>query len=96
MMGEDVSEFAEVIAHNLEAPRHEALLQQKVVYDHIGEEGLPALRGDLRRLGETFLRRVNRLVSSYDRDRNPRAPGGARKRVALGVYYSQGDCEKTK
>lgn len=95
MMGEDVSEFAAVIAHNLESPRHEALLQQKVVYDNIGEDGVAALRAELRRLGEAFLRRVNRLISSYDRDRNPKAPGGARRRVAMGVYYSQdGDGEE--
>ncbi len=45
--------------------------------------------GELRKLGETFLRRVNKLIASYDRDRNPKAPGGAAKRVVMGVYYSQ-------
>lgn len=91
MMGEDVSEFAAVIAHNLESPSHEAFLQQKVVYDNIGEESLNALRAELRRLGEAFLRRVNKLISARDRDRNPKAAGGARKRVVMGVYYSQDD-----
>lgn len=96
MLGEDVSEFAAVIAHNLESPPHEAFLQQKVVYDNIGEDGVSELRSELRRIGEAFLRRVNKLVASYDRDRNPKAPGGARKRVALGVYYSQDDVGDVK
>ncbi|HUK35258.1 MAG TPA: DUF6502 family protein [Vicinamibacterales bacterium] len=96
MMGEDVSEFANVIAHNLENPPHDAFLQQKVVYDNIGELALTELRAELRRLGEAFLRRVNRLIATRDRDRNPKAPGGARKRVALGVYYSQDDGDDVK
>jgi hypothetical protein len=89
MLGEDVSELAEVIAHNLEAAPHDAYLQQKVVYDNVGEDGVAPLRAELRKLGETFLRRVNKLIASYDRDRNPKAPGGAAKRVVMGVYYSQ-------
>ena len=96
MMGEDIAEFATVIAHNLESSPHDAFLQQKVVYDNIGEEGLARLRAELRRLGEAFLRRVNRVVSVNDRDRNPKAPGGARKRVVMGVYYSQDDVGDVK
>lgn len=91
MMGEDVSELASVIAHNLEHPAHDAFLQQKVVYDNIGADALEELRAELRRLGEAFLRRVNKIISAKDRDRNPKAPGGERRRVALGVYYSQDD-----
>lgn len=96
MMGEDVSEFAAVIAHNLESAPHEAFLQQKVVYDNIGDDGLAQLRAELRRLGEAFLRRVNKLISASDRDRNPKAAGGARKRVVMGVYYSQDDVGDVK
>jgi hypothetical protein len=91
MMGEDVGEFAAVIAHNLESPPHDAFLQQKVVYDNVGEAGLVQLRAELRRLGEAFLRRVNKIIAANDRDRNPKAPGGERKRVVMGVYYSQDD-----
>jgi hypothetical protein len=96
MMGEDVGEFAAVIAHNLENPPHEAYLQQKVVYDNIGDDALAKLRAELRRMGETFLRRVNKVVAAEDRDRNPKAPGGQRKRVALGVYYAENDADDVK
>ena len=96
MMGEDISEFATVIAHNLESPPHDTFLQQKVVYDNIGEQGLAQLRAELRRLGEAFLRRVNKIVAASDRDRNPKAPGGDRKRVVMGVYYSQDDVGNVK
>jgi len=91
MMGEDVSEFADVVAHNLESAPHDAFLQQKVIYDNIGAEALAQLRAELRRVGEAFLRRVNKMISANDRDRNPKAPGGERKRVVMGVYYSQDD-----
>jgi hypothetical protein len=39
---------------------------------------------------------VNKLVATYDRDRNPKAPGGARKRVVMGAYYSQDDVDEVK
>ena len=91
MLGEDVAEFTSVVAHNLESPAHDAFLQQKVIYDNVGGDGLPDLRAELRRLGETFLRRVNKLIAAHDRDRNPQAPGGDRKRVVMGVYYFHDD-----
>lgn len=96
MFGEDVAEFANAIAHNLEAPPHEAFLQQKVIYDNIGSEGVPSLRAELRRLGETLLRRANRRIAAKDRDRNPTAPGGQRRRVVMGVYYLDDDSQNTK
>ena len=96
MLGEDVAEFASVIAHNLEAPVHEAFLQQKVIYDNIGDEALENLRRELRRLGEAFLRRINKVVAQRDRDRNPEAPGGERRRVVMGVYYFDDDSQDVK
>jgi len=96
MLGEDIAEFASTIAHNLEAQPHEAFLQQKVVYDNVGSEALEELRGELRRLGEAFLRRVNKIVAARDRDRNPAAPGGRRTRVVMGVYYFDANEEDAK
>jgi hypothetical protein len=91
MMGEDLAELGETIAHNLVRPPHEAFLQQKVVYDNVGSDALAEVRGELRRLGEAFLRRVNKLVAARDRDRNPKAPGGQKQRVVMGVYYLDDD-----
>ncbi len=96
MLGEDIAEFARAIAHNLEVPPHDAFLQQKVVYDNVGSEALGELRAELRRLGEAFLRRVNKIVAARDRDRNPHAPGGRRTRVVMGVYYFDAEEESAK
>jgi len=86
VLGSAPAELYATIAHNIEH-RDEAWLQRKVAYDNIGSEALAALRAEARAAGEDFVRRVNALLSSYDRDRNPEAPGGERSRVALGVYY---------
>jgi len=85
-LGTDPSELFQTIVHNIEhpdAPR----LQRKVVYDNIGGEAREALQEEARRLGEEFIRRGNALLASYDRDRNPDAPGGAPLRISLGTYY---------
>lgn len=86
LLGSDPAELFRTIVHNLESP--EAVwLQRKVAYDNIGADALPQLKEEARRLGEELMRRANALLASYDRDRNPDAPGGPRTRVVLGAYY---------
>jgi hypothetical protein len=87
MLGTDAAELIEAIAHNIEQPSEEAFLQRKVFYDNIGAAALPELRGTVRELGGDFASAVNRVLASYDRDRNPAAPGGARTRAVVAVYY---------
>ncbi|GIW39448.1 MAG: hypothetical protein KatS3mg076_0025 [Candidatus Binatia bacterium] len=89
MLGEDGAEFLSTINHNIFSPPDEAFFQQKIVYDNIGSRGVPTLRRELRRMADAFLARVDRLMASYDRDRNPEAPGGERYRVVLGAHYFQ-------
>jgi hypothetical protein len=86
LLGSDPGELFRSIVHNIEQP-DDAWLQRKVVYDNIGAEALARLKAESRRLGAEFIRRANALLASCDRDGNPRAPGGARTRVVLGVYY---------
>ena len=86
LLGSDPAELFSTIVHNIEhadAP----WLQRKVAYDNIGAEALPALQDETRQAGLDFVRRANALLASYDRDRHPDAPGGARSRVVVGVYY---------
>jgi hypothetical protein len=86
LLGSDPAELFRTIVHNIESP--EAVwLQRKVAYDNIGADALPQLKEEARRLGEELMRRANALLASYDRDRNPDAPGGTRTRVVLGTYY---------
>jgi len=90
LLGSDPAELFTTIVHNIESPERPRL-QRKVVYDNVGADALPALHAAARTLGEDFVRRANALLASYDRDRNPHAPGGNRTRVALSTYYFEED-----
>jgi len=90
LLGSDPGELFATIAHNIEQPEAPRL-QRKVVYDNVGHDALVELRTAARTIGEEFIRRANVLLASYDRDRNPRAPGGQRSRVVLGAYYFEED-----
>jgi len=91
ILGSDAAELIAAIAHNIERPAGEAFLQRKVYYDNIGSEAAPELRRRVRDAGGRFVREMNRLLAGYDRDRHPDAPGGARKRAVVGVYYLDED-----
>jgi len=93
ILGSDASELISAITHNIDSPREEAFLQRKVWYDNIGSEALPELRQKVRQAGTTFVHDVNSILASYDRDRNPDAPKGTRKRTVVGVYYLEEDFE---
>jgi hypothetical protein len=87
ILGEDPPELIETILRNLFAEGPELLLQRKVYYDNLGSDAAQRIRQEMRREGERFLRRVNRLLARHDRDRNPRAAGGARHYAGIGVYF---------
>ncbi|MBI1816375.1 MAG: hypothetical protein HYR72_15465 [Deltaproteobacteria bacterium] len=87
ILGADVAELIAAITHNIEHAPADAFLQRKVYYDNIGAAALPELRQHVRSAGGEFTQTINTLLATFDRDRNPTAPGGARRRVVVGVYY---------
>lgn len=94
ILGTDTAELIEAIVHNIEQPSADAFLQRKVFYDNVGAAALPEVRSKVRALGGDFAQAVNRLLSSYDRDRNPAAPGGDRSRTVVAVYYFDSQANK--
>jgi hypothetical protein len=86
VLGTDPAELYTTIAHNID-DRANPWLQRKIAYENIGSDALEALRAASRKESEAFVRRINRLLSSHDRDRRPDAPGGRRSRVSIGIYY---------
>lgn len=84
---EDPAELIETILRNVFSDGPEPLLQRKVYYDNLGRDAADRIRAQMRREGERFLRRVNRLLAKHDRDRNPRAAGGDRYYAGIGVYF---------
>src|SRR5262249_15577482 len=87
ILGEDAAELVETILRNIFSEGRERLLQRKVYYDNLGSDAANRVRIEMRREGERFLRRIDRILSGYDRDRNPQAPGGERLYASLGVYF---------
>ncbi len=87
MLAEDPAEFIETMLGNIFDEEAEALLQRKVFYDNLGAAGAERVRREMRREGERFLRRVDRLLAKHDRDRNPQAADGDRRYAGMGVYY---------
>jgi len=86
ILAEDPGELIDTILHNA-LGEGAPLLQRKVYYDNVGSDAAARVRAQVRREGERFLARLERLLARYDRDRNPRAPGGARHEAGVGVFY---------
>ena len=91
ILEEDPRELIETILRNIFAESGELLLQRKVYFDNLGSEAADQIRAEMRTEGERFLERINRLLARYDRDRNPRAPGGERHYAGVGVYYFEAE-----
>ena len=87
ILAEDPPELIDTILRNTFAAGEELLLQRKVYYDNLGSDAAKHIRAEMRREGERFLRRVNRLLARHDRDRNPKAAGGERYYAGMGVYF---------
>ncbi len=96
ILGEDPPELIETILHNIFSESPELLLQRKVYYDNLGSNAAKQIRAEMRREGERFLRRVNRLLAKHDRDRNPKAAGGDRYYAGIGVYFFELPAEPEK
>lgn len=86
LLGSDPGEVFATIFHNIESPR-EPWMHRKVVYDNVGSDALPELRGRTREVGAELVREANALLAARDRDRNADAPGGRRSRVVVATYY---------
>jgi hypothetical protein len=91
ILGTDAAELIRAIAHNIETKHDDVFLQRKVFYDNIGAEALTELRRIVREAGGRYVQQMNEVFARYDRDRNPTAPGGPRKRAVLGLYYLDED-----
>ena len=86
ILAEDPAEMIETMLQNVLAERATPLLQRKVAFDNLGGDAAERIRGELRREGERFLARMERVLARYDRDRNPKAPGGEPHYAGVGVY----------
>lgn len=91
MLGTDVADLIQTIDHNLQHTMPATLLQRKVMYDNIPPEMMLLIRARSTAEGQHFLEDVDRWLSQYDRDVNPRintdSNGTERVRAGIGIYY---------
>jgi len=96
MLADDPAELVQTMLHNIFTTEDRLWLQQKVSYDNVGEDATDRIRSELRRKAERFLTDTDHLLAQYDRDRNPSAPGGARRNAGIGVYYFESGDDRTR
>ena len=87
MLAEDPADLIETMLQNIFEEGAETRVQRRISYDNLGADGVKRVRRQIRTAAERFVARIDRLLARYDRDRNPKAPGGDRHVAGLGVYY---------
>jgi hypothetical protein len=92
ILAEDPPELVETILRNVFAdPGAPSLFQRKVFYDNLARSASEGIRKEVRREGEKFIRKVNRILARHDRDRNPKAEKGEPYYAAVGVYLFESE-----
>lgn len=87
ILGSDVGDLVQTIAHNLEAPPAERRFQRKVMYHAIPVSVLPAFRAQSTAHAQTLLERLDRWLASHDDDAPAQGPDVPRARVGVGIHY---------
>jgi hypothetical protein len=92
ILGIDTAYLIETIARNLSAGKSgaEAFFQRKVLYDHLPDEALPALRRLSSKSAQGLLEKLDSWLSGHDRDDNPKLEGSGRNTAGIGIYYFEG------
>jgi hypothetical protein len=88
ILGRDVADLLDTIAHNLKVEPNERRLQRKVYYDNIPAEHVEIVTRIVRTLAESAIDSAKLQMSHYDRDINPKIDGVGRHRLTFGLYFS--------
>jgi hypothetical protein len=86
ILGTDVSDLIATIDFNLQSDGP-TRFQQKVSYDNVPEEALPAWRAHAAGQSLALLESLDRRLSIADRDVNPGIEGTGRIRTGVGIFY---------
>jgi hypothetical protein len=87
ILGIDTAHLIGTISHNLQNDESEVFFQRKVLYDNLPDDVLPALRRLSKRPAQALLEKLDKWLSSHDRDVNPQVGGIGRNTAGLGIYY---------
>jgi hypothetical protein len=87
ILGVDTAFLIDTIEHNLNVEHQSPRFQRKVLYDNLPTEALPKFRRLSSQAAQGLLEKLDKWLSSHDRDVNPKAGGTGRNTAGVGIYY---------
>jgi hypothetical protein len=87
ILGVDTAFLIDTIEHNLNVEHQSPRFQRKVLYDNLPTDALPKFRQLSSQAAQELLEKLDKWLSSHDRDVNPKAGGTGRNTAGVGIYY---------
>lgn len=87
LLGSDVSDLVETVAHNLQAESSTRRYQRKVMYDNLSQEAVAEFRKLSARRSQQLLEEFDRWLARHDRDVTGEPGGTGRVRAGVGIYF---------
>lgn len=94
ILGSDVSLLINTIDFNTCSGVEKARIQRKVAYDNLPVEAMDEIRKLSAKEGQRLLEKLDKVISSRDRDINPDVKGSGRKYAGVGLYYFEQDVDE--
>ncbi len=92
ILGVDTAYLIDTIDHNVSRAHEPPRFQRKVLYDNLPDEALREFRRLSAEAAQGLLEKLDRWLSSHDRDTNPGAGGSGRNTAGVGIYYFEKPC----
>lgn len=94
ILGSDVSLLIDTIDFNTRSGIKKTRIQRKVAYDNLPVEAMDEIRKLSTKEGQRLLEKLDKVISSHDRDTNPAVKGSGRKYAGVGLYYFEQDVDR--
>lgn len=87
LLGTDVADLVETIAHNLQARSSARRYQRKVMYDNLSQEAVAEFSRMAAERSQQLLEEFDRWLARHDRDVTGERGGTGRMRAGVGIYF---------
>jgi hypothetical protein len=87
LLGTDVADLVETIAHNLQAQSSAPRYQRKVMYDNLSQEAVTEFSRMAAKRSQQLLEEFDRWLARHDRDITGERGGTGRIRAGVGIYF---------
>lgn len=95
LLGSDVSDLVDTIAHNLQAGPGRRRFQRKVMYDNLSREAVAEFRRISAERSQQVLEEFDRWLARHDRDITGSTAGSGRVRAGVGMYFFEEETATT-